>query len=140
MALFDAVAPTEQHFTPLAQATGSTRTWLSLLGYKQDGSQNTWGKLSSWLPGVGVGLNAAAKSASSGDNLKAVNGNIQDDTDNRMSKLMTQLGIVGTVAGIATGQPQLVQAGIGQTLKGGSSLLASGNGVDRSDDNLESEY
>lgn len=140
MALFDAVRPTEQHFTPLAQATGSTRTWLSLLGYKQDGSQNTWGQFTSWLPGIGVGLNSAAKGVTSTDALKAVNGNIQDDTDNRMSKLMTQLGIVGTVAGLATGSPLLMSAGVNQTAKGAATLAASGNGIDRSDDNLESEY
>lgn len=135
---FDNTTPEQEYFTPLLQATGADRRGLALLGYKSDGTQNTWGKITSWVPGLGLGNNIRAKELASNAGLNQVAGNIADDTANRQAKLMAQLSIIGGVAGIASGGAGVI-GGIENIGKGIASVSGL-QGPNRADDGTSLLY
>lgn len=134
MALFDSMAPPETRYTPLQVATGQAKSRLALTGYKPDGSQNLWGRITSWIPGAGVTTNLAAQRIAKQEGLTGVAGNIADDADNRMSKLIAQLGIVQAGAGLFTGNLQMARSGFTNAVSGVAGSVGSGNRPNYEDD------
>lgn len=136
MSVFTTTPPLSQHFDAPEYLTDKRAIMaMKLLGYNAQGQQNTWGKVSSWLmPGHAVVANRVAKKISKESGARDTAGNVQDDLDNRIAKVMTMLGVGHAAAGIATGNPQLIQGGIKNTAQGVGGVMAAGSGADMSDD------
>lgn len=94
--IFSEQSPLSQYAIDSDFADDATARKLAWLGYKPNGEQSTLGKISSWLPAVGVGLNLAARGVANKNGAEDALANIQQDTDNRLMK--TAIG-----AGVATG-------------------------------------
>jgi hypothetical protein len=67
-------------------ATGSERAGLALRGYKATGEQNTFGKVMSWMPALGLAQNAMARNYAERIGATDTWENIKEDTDNRLMK------------------------------------------------------
>jgi len=76
---------------------------LGALGYNSNGSQNVFGKITSWLPGYNVLSNLAAQNVASGDTKQ----NIGDDLDNRLAKNQIGLGAIKTALMASSGLSSL---------------------------------
>ncbi len=136
MSVFTTTPPLSQHFDAPEYVTDKRALLaMKLLGYNAQGEQNTWGKVSSWMmPGHAVVANRVAKKISKESGARDTAGNVQDDLDNRIAKVMTILGVGQAAAGVATGNPQLIQGGIKNTAQGVGGVMAAGSGADMSDD------
>lgn len=136
MSVFTTTPPLSQHFDAPEYVTDNRALLaMKLLGYNAQGEQNTWGKVSSWMmPGHAVVANRVAKKISKESGARDTAGNVQDDLDNRIAKVMTILGVGQAAAGVATGNPQLIQGGIKNTAQGVGGVMAAGSGADMSDD------
>lgn len=136
MSVFTTTPPLSQYFDAPEYVTDKRALLaMKLLGYNAQGEQNTWGKVSSWLmPGHAVVANRVAKKISKESGARDTAGNVQDDLDNRIAKVMTILGVGQAAAGVATGNPQLIQGGIKNTAQGVGGVMAAGSGADMTDD------
>lgn len=129
MAVFDTqgTLPPTQYAADPRVVSGDQKRLLSLLGYKADGSHNIFGKALSWLPGIGTTYNMfgaeAAQRVAAGEEDTILG--LSETQQNQFNKERTKLGIGLGVFGAATGSPQLVQAGIGQAIGGGVSLVSA---------------
>ncbi|PRY29797.1 hypothetical protein CLV58_12559 [Spirosoma oryzae] len=110
--LFDTTAPSSSFWTPPKLATGKDKFLLSLMGYGADGSQNGWGKISSWIPGLNVAANNSAQITARQAGLGDVANAIGSDMDNRMQKLQAGVNVVKGAVGVATANPALIQSGV----------------------------
>lgn len=134
--IFSSDSPLSQQYIKPNFASGATRSKLALAGYDQTGQQTGWGKISSWIPGVGVALNYAAKGIAKHGGAGDTFSNIQEDTDNRWLKLGLEgaaataafggLGVLG--AGAASGIGGAGGAAAGATAAGSGSAGALGAG------------
>lgn len=120
--------------TPLSQyadspefADRATQRKLALAGYDQTGQQNTWGKISSWIPGLGLALNKKAERIAEKGGATDTMANVQQDFDNRVDKMGVYAGVVTGAAGIATGNPQLAMQGLNMTTQFGGALAFDQN-------------
>ncbi len=120
--------------TPLSQYADSpefadkqTQRKLALAGYNATGQQNTWGKISSWIPGLGLGLNKRAENIAEKAGATDTMGNIQQDFDNRLDKLGIYGGVAMGALGVATGNPQLAVQGLNMTTQFGGALAFDQN-------------
>lgn len=118
--------------TPLSQyadspdfADKATQKKLALLGYKQDGTQNLWGKITSW--GGSLGYNKLASSIAEKAGATDTMANIQQDFDNRLNKMGLVLGVAQGVGGAITGNPQMVIQGLNTTTQFGGALAFDQN-------------
>lgn len=118
--------------TPLSQyadspdfADKATQRKLALLGYKQDGTQNLWGKITSW--GGSLGYNKLASSIAEKAGATDTMANIQQDFDNRLNKMGLVLGVAQGVGGAITGNPQMVIQGLNTTTQFGGALAFDQN-------------
>lgn len=110
--LFDTTAPSSSFWTPPKVAQGKDKFLLSLMGYGADGSQNGWGKISSWIPGLNVAANNSAQITARQAGLGDVANAIGSDMDNRMQKLQAGVNVVKGAVGVATANPALIQSGV----------------------------
>ena len=142
MAVFTTTPPGSQYFDAPEYVTDTRhKLALKLLGYNAQGQQNTFGKISSWLiPGHAVVANRVAKKIAKESGARDAAGNIQDDLENRIAKVMTMIGVGQTVAGAATGNPQMIQGGIKNTTQSIGGLMAAGSGADMSNDSSSQYY
>ena len=141
--IFDTSTPLTQYYDAPDFATGITRTKLGLLGYDQTGQQNTWGKISSWIPGVNLLQNQIAKKVAGKGGAGDTALNIKQDFDNRLMKTglvagaaagglgiagaagLTGTGALGTFA--AKNASQLMKSGLDLTTKSGGALAFDQN-------------
>jgi hypothetical protein len=128
--LFDQTNPSSAYWTPPKLASGGAKTRLALFGYKADGSQNTWGKISSWIPGANLMTNISAQQVARGEGLTDVANNVAADTDNRLQKLSTLMSVGKTVAGAITANPDMIQSGIQGVTQGVSGAIQAGSDDD----------
>lgn len=118
--------------TPLSQyadspdfADNATQRKLALLGYKQDGTQNLWGKITSW--GGSLGYNKLASSIAEKAGATDTMANIQQDFDNRLNKMGLVLGVAEGVGGAITGNPLMVTQGLNTAIQFGGALAFDQN-------------
>lgn len=90
MAVFSEQAPLSQYAIEPDYLNDNKLAWL---GYKNDGSQSTWGKISSWIPGVGVGMNLAARGIANKNGAEDTLDMLKQDTDNRIMKTAVGAGV-----------------------------------------------
>ncbi|RYC69619.1 hypothetical protein [Spirosoma sordidisoli] len=124
MATFSTSTPLTTYWTPPTVAKGWDKAMLGLTGYKEDGTQNTFGKIGSWIPGFNLAQNAAAQNTARNAGLTDVANTIADDFDNRLGKLKTVGGVALGVAGGVTGNPALIQRGLSMSASGVTGLAA----------------
>lgn len=136
MSVFTTTPPLSQYFDAPDYVTDKRAMMaMKLLGYNAQGEQNTWGKINSWIhPSSAIQANKGATMIAKKSGARDTAGNVEDDLDNRIAKAMTMLGVVQAGAGIATGNPQLIQGGIKNTAQGVGGVMAAGSGADMSDD------
>lgn len=120
--------------TPLSQyadspdfADNATQRNLALLGYKQDGTQNLWGKMTSFGSLNSLGTNKLASSIAEKAGATDTMANIQQDFDNRLNKMGLVLGVAQGVGGAITGNPQMVIQGLNTTTQFGGALAFDQN-------------
>ncbi len=120
--IFNTTIPDKQFNVP---KTTSNNPWLPVLGYNGDGTRNTWGDISSWIPGVNIAQNAFAQGATKGTD---ANANVQGDMKNRIDKLLAEAAIAATIATAGTAAPAIgaaVGGGAGAGALGGAGITAS---------------
>ena len=89
------------------------RAKLAMSGYKPNGEQNAFGKVTSWIPGINLAQNAMAQKYARGS--EDTMHNISEDFDNRLAKTAIVGGVAMCVAGGVTGNPMLLQKGLDLT-------------------------
>lgn len=134
--LFDTQSPMSQYYFAPRYARGADAKVLSLLGYKPDGTQNTWGKISSWLPISGIAANLVAQNIGT----SATRQNVKDDFDNRLQKQFAGLGVAQAVAGFATGNVGVGLNGVQNTIQGVSGAIGSGKSNQSLSDDYMTQY
>jgi hypothetical protein len=95
---------------------------MSLLGFNRDGTQNTWGHIMSFLPGInGLGAIGAEIAKGQAQGTDAEN-NVTEAQKARINNFLTQAGIGASIltAGAGSGLAS-AGAGIASKLLGGSS-------------------
>ncbi|GAA4420269.1 hypothetical protein GCM10023187_55430 [Nibrella viscosa] len=100
---------------------------LSLMGYNRSGQPNTWGKISSWLPGSSLAMARDARSLALHNGATDTANAIEQDADIRMQKFNTLIGVGQSVAGAVTGNAGLLQGGLQNTLQSSAGLIAGAN-------------
>lgn len=96
--IFTSQTPLSQYYVPPDYVDNpADRAKMAWAGYKPSGEQSTWGKISSWIPGVNLLQNKAAEKASRGS--EDAMQNVQEDFQNRITKTAVGLGIVGAGLG-----------------------------------------
>lgn len=115
--LFNTTTP-EKHF--IVPKTESNNPYLPVLGYNPDGTKNTWGDISSWIPGVNIAQNALAQGATKGTD---ANANVQGDMKERIDKLLAEAAIAATVATAGAAAP-----GIGAAASTGAAITSGAAG------------
>jgi len=125
--IFSNSSPLSQYADSPEFADKATQRKLALRGYDQTGQQNTWGKISSWIPGWGVALNKGAENVAERAGATDTMNNIQQDFDNRLNKLGIYAGVAMGAAGAATGNPQLAMQGLNMTTQFGGALAFDQN-------------
>jgi hypothetical protein len=105
--------------TDLQYATGSEKARLALRGYKATGEQNTFGKIMSWTPALGLAQNAMARNYAEKIGATDAWENIKEDTDNRLKKQ----GVIAGAALMAAGGIAAAPA-LGGILGGGGAAAA----------------
>jgi len=120
--------------TPLSQyadspdfADNATQRNLALLGYKQDGTQNLWGKMTSFGSFNSLATNKLASSIAEKAGATDTMANIQQDFDNRLNKMGLVLGVLQGAGGATTGNPQMVIQGLNTTTQFGGALAFDQN-------------
>ena len=99
MSVYGTSSPLSQYAIDPQFATDSkTKAKLKLLGYDQTGQQTGFGKATSLIPGVGVGMNLAARGVAEKSGATDAWGNIKEDTDNRIMK--TAIGVAAGTAAV----------------------------------------
>ena len=104
-------------------ATGSEKARLAFLGYKPSGEQNTFGKIMSWTPALGLAQNAMARNYAKKIGATDAWENIKEDTDNRLMKQ----GVIAGAALMAAGG--IVAAPALGGILGGGGAAAAGAGA-----------
>jgi hypothetical protein len=102
-------------------ATGSEKARLAFLGYKPSGEQNTFGKIMSWTPALGLAQNAMARNYAQKIGATDAWENIKEDTDNR---LMKQGALVG--AGLMAAGGIVAAPALGGLFGGGAAAAGAG--------------
>lgn len=120
--------------TPLSQyadspdfADNATQRKLALLGYKQDGTQNLWGKMTSFGSFNSLATNKLASSIAEKAGATDTMANIQQDFDNRLNKMGLVLGVAEGVGGAITGNPLMVTQGLNTAIQFGGALAFDQN-------------
>lgn len=120
---------------PLSQYDISSNDWmennrLGWLGYNAQGEQNAWGKISSWIPALGVGMNLAARGIANKNGAQDTLDNLKEDTDNRLMKTAVGVGVGTAGLGIAGGLGAFAGTGFGGFLsKNAFDLAKTGLGM-----------
>jgi hypothetical protein len=110
-------------------ATGWEKSRLAMLGYKNTGEQNTWGKINSWLPGVGIANNLRARRYSEKIGATDTWENIKEDTDNRLMKQGALVGGGLMAAGGFIAAPAIAAGGLSAIPSAATTLASSGLGM-----------
>ena len=84
-----------QVYNPGTNPYSGDKTTLALEGYKPTGQLNTWGQISSYIPGVNIAQNALAQGQTKGTD--AYN-SIHADMGERINKLVEEAAIAATIA------------------------------------------
>jgi len=82
---------------------------LALVGYKPTGEQNTWGKISQWIPGIGAGFHASAERITQGSDINP------EIKEHRKQLLKKQTLGIAAVLTAGFGGPLLAAGGGGAT-------------------------
>lgn len=125
--IYSTDSPLSQYYKPLDFADDKTSRKLAILGYKNSGEMNTWGKINSWIPGANLLYNKAAEKVASKGGARDSMLNIQQDFDNRVDKIGIEAGVGLGIAGAATGDPALIGQGLNMTTQFGGSLAFDQN-------------
>jgi hypothetical protein len=150
MATFSLSRPQSMYATDPQYATGSEKLGLALRGYKATGEQNTFGKVMSWMPALGLAQNAMARNYAERIGATDTWENVKEDTDNRLMKqgviagagLMAAGGIVAAPA-IAAGGLAAVPAAAGALASSGLDMTSNFAGMlafDQDEDSEDSNY
>ena len=133
MALFDVLPINTQKIIKPSYFSGSkaNNALLALSGYRKDGSANLFGKITDFLPGVGILKNLGAQAITKGTDSF---GNVKDNMDNATSKGMIGFNVGKIAAGAITGNPNMVKSGIQGAIGGAGSLVGAGAGPNYADD------
>ena len=115
MATFSLSRPQSMYASDPQYATGAEKAGLAFRGYKATGEQNTFGKIMSWTPALGLAQNAMARNYAQRIGATDTWENVKEDTDNRLMKQGVMAGAAIGVAGVATGNPQLMSTGLSMT-------------------------
>jgi len=117
--IFDTSAPIVNNYiaptTP--KVSGGEKTILSLLGYKDDGTQNQWGKIMPLIPGGGLINSIASEKIAAGitrDNDNMIRDNIKASLQSRIKGGLALAQFGAGVGMTAAGMPQ----GIGMAIQG----------------------
>ena len=130
MSVYGTNSPLSQYAIDPQFATDSkTKAKLGLLGYDQTGQQNAWGKISSWIPGLNLGLNKIAENVAENNGATDTMGNVGEDFDNRLNKNAIVGGAAMAVGGAVTGNPALAMKGLGMATQFGGALAFDQNNL-----------
>lgn len=98
--------------------------WLSVLGYNNDGTRNTWGDLNSWGGPMGIAEQQTANAMTQGTNANAP---IHADLKNRIDKFLVEGAVAATVVTAGGASPLVGAAGAG--LAGSAAADAGAAGI-----------
>jgi hypothetical protein len=99
MAVFSLSRPQSMYATEPQYATGAEKAGLAFRGYKATGEQNTFGKIMSWTPALGLAQNLMARNYAQKIGATDAWENIKEDTDNRLMKQGVLVGATLMAAG-----------------------------------------
>ncbi len=130
MSVFGSNSPLSQYaIDPQFATDPKTKAKLALAGYKYNGVQNSFGKFTSWIPGLNLGLNKIAENVAENNGATDTMGNVGEDFDNRLNKNAIVGGAAMGVAGAVTGNPALAMKGLGMATQFGGALAFDQNNL-----------
>lgn len=126
----------QAEYVPMETATGARKVGLAVLGYKDDGSLNTWGKINEYSPSPTHGLRnlgAQALSEKDKDYAKVIKGGSGDSWTQDLNSInfawqafKTYLTMGGS---LATGGSDVASAGATATPATGSAITSGASSV-----------
>lgn len=129
MATFSLSRPQSMYATEPQYATGAEKAGLAFRGYKATGEQNTFGKIMSWTPALGLAQNAMARNYAQRIGATDTWENVKEDTDNRLMKQGVLVGGGLMAAGGILAAPAIggVLGGAGAAGAAGTTAAAAGS-------------
>ncbi len=130
MSVYGTSSPLSQYaIDPQFATDKKVKTGLGFAGYKPNGEQNLWGKITSWIPGVNLLMNKAAENIAEKNGATDTFENVKEDFDNRLDKTAVIGGAALGAAGLATGNMGLAKTGLGLSTQFGGALAFDQNNL-----------
>jgi hypothetical protein len=126
--IFDTQIPIVQNYVaqPSHKFSGDDATLMKLLGYKDDGERNTWGKIASFNPSFALGSNLIANNVVKNTNDAELQAAVKLSNQKKMGEALAGLQVGAGIGLSIAGMPQ---AGVPMALSGVQQGVKSfGNG------------
>lgn len=124
--IFTSNTPLSQHYAAPDYVDNPIEKFrLAMAGYKANGEQNAFGKVTSWIPGFNLAANKQAEKIARGN--EDTMHNIGEDWDNRVAKTGIVAGTALGIAGGVTENPQLAMQGLNMATTFGGQLAFDQN-------------